>query len=342
MPWAGIRGHDDVVETLRATIARGRFPHALLFVGPAGVGKRAFALALAQALFCEHNAEEALLPCGACFGCRQVRAGSHPDLLMVAKPEDKHELPIELIRQLCLDLGRTPLRGRRRMAIVDDVDDLSPEAANAFLKTLEEPPPGAVLVLIGTSPELQLDTVRSRCRVVRFGPLSARDIAAILVDEGTVADRAEAGRLADQAGGSLARARALADPELAGFHQELIEEVARGFEAAGLGKRVEAFVNEAGKESAVKRARASDVVDELARFFQDVLHATLSVPGRGLDGPGRRAAVALAQRLDTDDAIELADRCLLAHYHLERRAHVGLTLDALLHDLGECINRLAR
>ena len=141
MSWHSVRGHDRIVTLLRSNLRNGRFPHAFLFVGPDGVGKRTFARKLAQALLCERNPEALLDPCEACPGCVQAAAGTHPDLLEVARPEDRQELPIRVIRDLCAEFSLKPGRGIRKVAIVDDVDDMNDEAANAFLKTLEEPPP---------------------------------------------------------------------------------------------------------------------------------------------------------------------------------------------------------
>ena len=203
MPWHSLRGHDRVVTTLRRALARGRLPHAFLFVGPEGIGKRAFALRLAQALLCERVPEAELDPCGRCPGCLQVMAGTHPDLLQVATPEDKHELPIRVIRDLCIDLGLKPMSGRRKVAIIDDADDMNDEAANAFLKTLEEPPPGSTLILIGTSAEAQLDTILSRCRVVRFDPLPESELAELLLEQGIAETPEAATRLARLGEGSV-------------------------------------------------------------------------------------------------------------------------------------------
>ena len=180
MSWHSVRGHDRIVTLLRSNLRNGRFPHAFLFVGPDGVGKRTFARKLAQALLCERNPEALLDPCEACPGCVQAAAGTHPDLLEVARPEDRQELPIRVIRDLCAEFSLKPGRGIRKVAIVDDVDDMNDEAANAFLKTLEEPPPGAVLILIGSSAELQLETIVSRCQVTRFEPLPEQVLAELL------------------------------------------------------------------------------------------------------------------------------------------------------------------
>src|SRR6185437_3301455 len=96
MSWQGLEGHDDVVDRFRAMLSRGRLAHTFLFVGPAGVGKRSFALRLAAALLCPNRPVEALDPCGICASCLQVAAGTHPDLLQVRKPADKSFIPLEL------------------------------------------------------------------------------------------------------------------------------------------------------------------------------------------------------------------------------------------------------
>ena len=340
MSWHSIRGHDRVVEELRRTLQQGRFPHALLFVGPEGIGKRSFARALAQALLCETRSPTELDPCAACPGCLQVEAGTHPDFLEVARPEDKHELPIRVIRALCDQFGLKPARGVRKVAVVDDADDLNDEAANAFLKTLEEPPPGAVLILIGTSADVQLPTIVSRCQVVRFDPLPAADVAALLQEQGVVPDATEAARLAALADGSLRRALGLADPDLDGFRRAMIDELAgdHGFDPPGLAHRLGDYVKQAGKETVDQRRRASLLVGELARFFRGVLWQTAGLAPPCPDAHDHHAATILAGRLEPEDVFVLADRCLEADYHIQRRLALNLILESLLHDLGKVIN----
>lgn len=336
MPWQLLRGHDRAVAGLRRSLAQGRLPHAFLFVGPEGIGKLAFALKLAQTLLCERVPEAEMDPCGACPGCVQAIGGTHPDLLRVARPEDKHELPIRVIRDLCLDLGLKPARGGRKVAIVDDADDMNDEAANAFLKTLEEPPDGSVLILVGTSPEAQLDTILSRCRVVRFDPLPEPELAAVLLEQGVAETPEAADRLARLGEGSVARARGLADPALTDFRRALIDDVAApaGFDAPALARRIEAFVKSAGKEGSAQRDRARLVVGELLRLFRGTFWQAAGLDPPSPDPADREAVAALAGRLDPEAVLSLADRCLEADYHVRRKLYMPLILDDLAHDLG--------
>jgi DNA polymerase III subunit delta' len=341
--WHSIRGHDRVVAELRRSLQQGRFPHALLFVGPEGIGKRTFAKTLAKGLLCEARPAADLDPCEACPGCLQVEGGTHPDFIEVARPEDKHELPIRVIRDLCDEFGLKPARGLRKVAILDDADDLNDEAANAFLKTLEEPPPGAVLILIGTSAEVQLQTIVSRCQVVRFDPLSQGDIAELLLEQGVVEDADVAAKLAALGDGSIQRAIGLADAELERFRRTLIDELVadHGFDPPAMAHRVLEYVKHSGKESVDQRRRASLLVGELSRFFRGVLWQTAGLAPPCPDDADRRAATALAGRLEPEDVLVLADRCLEAEYHIQRKLALNPILESFTHDLGKLINARA-
>jgi len=230
---------------------------------------------------------------------------------------------------------------RRRHGIVDDADDLNDEAANAFLKTLEEPPPGSTLILVGTSAEGQLDTILSRCRVVRFDPLSESELVEVLLEQEIAGSKSEAERLARLGEGSVARAQGLADPTLTEFRRSLFEEIAavRGFDAPALARRIEAFINQAGKEAGAKRVRARLIFGELVRLFRATFRLGAGQEPIAPDPDDRRAAASLADRLEPEAALALAERCLEAEYHVRRNLYMALVLDDLTHDLGKLIHR---
>lgn len=322
--WHGILGHDRVVEHFRRTLAAGRLASTYLFVGPPGVGKRRFALELARCLLCPQTAETALEACGACESCRLFAAGSHPDLEVVGLPPDKSELPIALFvgdqehrnqEGLCHWLALKPYLSGRRVAIIDDADHFNASSANCLLKTLEEPPPRSLLILIGTSPARQLPTIRSRSQLVRFRPLAASDVTQILLDTGLVADRVAATRLAEASGGSVARAAAAAaDPALAEFRQQLLAELpALGLGGMRLARALQAFVDEAGKEPARKRDRLRAVIG----FAIEHYRAQLTQPAS--DRPAGEAG-------DADDALRGLDSCLTALEYVDRNANLGMVI----------------
>ena len=341
MSWHSVRGHEQVFEGLRGLLASRRLPHALLFVGPSGIGKRTFARTFAKALLCDRNPGDTLDACGSCAGCLQVEAKTHPDLLEVQRPEDRQELPIRLIRQLRDEFGLKPARGRRRIAIVDDAEDFNDEAANALLKTLEEPPPGSVLILIATSAETVLPTLVSRCHVIRFSPLPVEPLAEVLTERGLAPDAESARRLASLAEGSVARAIDLGDPELERFRRQLIDEVSApaGFDPSVVAERVAGYLAQAAKDHPTKRRHAGLLVGELARLFRGTLWTTAGLESPSPDPRERQAAAALAQRLEPEDVFLLADRCLLAEHQLHRNVYLPLVFESLFHDLGRTLNR---
>jgi DNA polymerase-3 subunit delta' len=205
-----IVGQAHAVAVLRRALASGRLGQAYLFEGPGGVGKATTARALMQALACEARRGEG---CGACGPCRKVDAGTHPDLVQVGLLEEKRDIVIAQVRDVVLRCAYRPHESPRRLVIVDPADRMNVSAANALLKTLEEPPAATHFVLVSDAPSRLPITIRSRCQRLRFAPLTADHIAAHLERESGVAPE-QARFDAALAGGSLGRALALAAGEI--------------------------------------------------------------------------------------------------------------------------------
>jgi DNA polymerase-3 subunit delta' len=196
-------------------MVRGAVPHAILLVGPDGVGKTSLALDLAAGLLCTAEPLERR-PCRDCRACRLVERGTHPDLHRLGPVGPGRQVVIggpdarfRGVRDLITELALMPVEGGRRVAIIEGADRMNEDAQSALLKTLEEPPAGVTIVLCADREWRLLPTVRSRCQRVRLGPVGQRDIEAILADHG-VADAPTAARLGRLAGGRPGLAMAYA------------------------------------------------------------------------------------------------------------------------------------
>ena len=329
MAWDRVRGHDGVLAGFRAASAGGRLGQAYVFVGPDGVGKRLFALELAKALLCERPPAP-LAACDHCPACAQVAAGTHPDVFTVRTPKDKHELPVDEIRAFSAQMAMKPTRGGRKVGIVVDADDFNESSANAFLKTLEEPPPGSLLILLATGLDRQLPTILSRCQVVRFSPLEPDALRAVLAGH-DVTDPARLDRLARLGGGSVAQALALNDEEFWAVRQRLVEGLtAPRPNFSGLAEAWQQFNEGAGKDTAGQRLRASLVVRFLVEAVGQALRLAVGADVSGLDAAEEARLRAFAERLGPDRLLELLDKCVEADYHVERRVQLILVVESVL------------
>ncbi len=343
-----LRGHDSVLSRFRRTLRAGRLASTFLFVGPPGIGKKSFALLLAQGLLCDRQPEEALDPCGQCSACAQVLAGTHPDVVVVAKPADKNFIPLELLigdkehrmrEGLCHDISLKPFSGRRKIAVIDDADYLNQEGANALLKTLEEPPPHSLLILIGTSEQRQLPTIRSRCQVVRFSPLAEGDVAELLVSTGACSDESLARQAATLSGGSLAKALLWCDEDFLAFRASLLEHLAqRDYDLPPLAKTVTSFVEAAGKEAAQKRARMREVLTMALDFYEQLIATLSSAATANPKDAALQTAVAATARWWTGDAGTAAacvETCLDALGHVDANANLTALAEWWLDELSQ-------
>ena len=338
MSWKQVLGHDAVVASLTAAWKSNRLAHAYLFVGPKGVGKHSFARELAKALLCE-TPRPILDACDVCSSCKLVAAGTHPDLFMVARPEDKHEFPIAVIRGdpkepdqpgLLEQLSLKPARGGRKVAILDDADDLNEEAANCFLKTLEEPPPASILILVGVNVEQQLPTILSRCQAIRFAPLPPMLVKRLLNDKG-ITEPARQDRLLQLAAGSPGQALALDDEEVWAFRKQLLTTLGQGqIDPAATAQQWMQFIENAGKDTAAHRQRAALIFRLLIVALETALKISLGASISGMDSAEEQILRRVAERLGEDKILAWIERTLEADRQVDRKVQLVLVIEAFV------------
>lgn len=200
--------HEDIMDKLISNIRRGVSQHAYIFEGERGAGSMEAAHLFAASLICE---KQEVAPCGSCNSCILAKAGNHPDIHTVTPPKDKKNILVDQIRELLKDAYKKPYENEKKVYIVEYGDDMNEQAQNAFLKLLEEPPQYAVFVILAENTESLLLTVRSRCELIKFPPVSKDRIKEIL--EKSYPGIKNADFLARYSGGNIKRAKKLAEEE---------------------------------------------------------------------------------------------------------------------------------
>jgi DNA polymerase-3 subunit delta' len=326
--WGRIKGHSHILEGFQQVAHRHRLGHAYLFIGPEGIGKRMFAHELGKAMLCEMV--ENLTPCDRCSSCLLIEAGTHPDFLFVRRPEDANVFPVELMRDLCQSFSLKSARGRGKVAILEDADDLNDESANTFLKTLEEPPPSSLFLLIGSSRSQLIPTILSRCQVIRFAPLAEDNVADILRAKG-VSDESRLRLLLGLCPGSPGQALSLADDELWNFRQIFLDELVRSpLNPLLAGQKWLEFVESAGKEMVLQRQRADQVLLLLMAFLRDCLSWKLSEDAGLLHTDEVQRVQAFAGPRGAERLLELLERCMEAGKQIRRYIQLSLVLEGVV------------
>ena len=329
----GVVGQERAVAALARDLAQGRTAHAYLFVGPERVGKHTLALKLAQALNCEGDEP----PCDACEPCRRIERGVHADVQTVTveaaeagregEEGQQKGIHVSQVREIERVTSLKPFEGRSRAVIFDPADEMNAAAQNAFLKTLEEPPPQVTFVLVSAQEERLLPTIRSRCRQLALRLLPVPLVAEGLVGRGVEPERAQL--LARLSRGRVGWALAMAaDESLLARRDEWLEE-ARSLAAMSIAQRWELAERLA---TAFRRDR-DPVLDELTAW-QDWWRDVLLVQSRAEEG-----AVS-ADRLDDlrrdasrhsrEEIAAFVRELRSARQYLEDNVQPRLVLEALL------------
>ena len=322
MPFADIIGHDRTKLLIQAAIMQNRLAHAYLFHGEDRIGKRLLAMRLAQALLCERAAEDAEPDaCGGCRACRQVEARTHPDFLLIEPDREQAnpQIKIELIRDIEQQMIYRPLIGDRKICLIDEADRMTIGAANALLKTLEEPPDHSLFLLVSSRPYALPATIRSRCQAIRLATPAQTQVEAAVVLKRELPP-ADARFLALLCDGQLGRALDVDLKEARNAQKEFSDL----FSAKGL-QSITSVLTTA--EALAKAERGPEAFDWLLRWLRDLLLLTV---GAGTDQvlnlEQRLVVEHLAARVDVDALLNLIGELET----LERQAHRNLNIQMAL------------
>jgi len=319
MSFKDVFGQEKPITFLKNAMKRGRVSHAYLFAGPRGVGKRTAAEAFARAL---HRGEEPLDACDQCSSCLKMARGNHPDLLILV-PEGQF-IRIQEIRELQNQMRFRPFEGGKRVFILADAERMNSAAANALLKTLEEPAASNILILISSRPHQLPLTILSRCQQVRFGPLGREQIFAFLT-EGMKMDGNTASVLAASAGGSIGRALELHNEAYLKLRENLLRIISEFRKDDPLG--VLSLADVLGKE----RETLLEGLDILTAWYRDILvYMETGETDKLIHGDYLESMKVCAERMAAGDILQNMKTVSRACTAIERNANKQLTLETML------------
>ncbi len=333
MPFSDIISHERPKAILQAALRRDRVAHAYLFFGARSIGKRLTAMRFTQAINCEAPPGSADPDaCGSCRACQQINALTHPDVLLI-QPDEERATPhikIEQIRELDPHVIYLPLVGARKICIIDQADRMTLGAANALLKTLEEPPAHSVFILISDRPAAMPATVRSRCQGVRFAAPARTEVEAALImkrelppDDARFLALATEGRLGEALEADPAALRAQHGEYAALTSPKSLASVPQTLTTA---------------ETLAKADRAPEALDWLARRIRDLVLARIGADGDEILDPGSLPAPrATAHHPPVEPLLDLLDAIDEYQRSSTRNLNLHLTLEMLLIRLREVL-----
>lgn len=313
-------GHEHILNLLRQTVAEARPAHAYLFSGPEGIGKKLVAVRFAAMLNCPQLQDD---PSASCAVCRRMRDEKHPDFI-IEKPL-RGMIRIDRVRQVQSFFQFAPIEGFYRVAIIDDAHSMNRAAQNALLKTLEEPPPGRVLVLVTSKPFLLLPTVRSRCRRIRFGPIRNDILTEILQRQGLDPDKVSL--VAATSGGSVARALEMSESHFLDLRRQMIDMLADS-QSGGIRANLELSA-----EISKDKNLALDAIGIAISWVRDLSAAKESSVGSGVINSDLLDRIVLsAEHLTREQLFSIYDELVKASELVEAEINVNrnLVMDVLL------------
>jgi DNA polymerase-3 subunit delta' len=318
-----IVGHEAAVALLDNSLKNRRLPHAHLLAGPPQVGKMTLALNLAQALNCDADVK----PCGICVSCRRITELKHSDVQVIGL-EGKTETSIDQIREMEHCASLKPFEGRNRVFIIDDADQLSQEAANCLLKTLEEPPPFVHIILLSANERAVLPTIRSRCQTIRLRPLATAAVERTLIERFKVAPE-QAGILAKLSSGRIGWAiEASSDENALKERAEALHTLTATVSA----DRVERlfFATMLASQSAKNRAALQSTLALWISWWRDLLLIKGECPDAITNVDQKEVLYREAEYYDIIGIEKFINDLIRARAAIESNANARLVLDVLM------------
>jgi DNA polymerase-3 subunit delta' len=307
-------GHENNLALLARTVREGRPAHAYLFTGSDGIGKKLVALKFACLLNCDRPGED---PEGNCRTCRRIISENHPDVT-IERPE-KGMIRIDRIRDLQAFFKYAPVEGRYRVTIIDDAHLMNRSAQNALLKTLEEPPPGRILILVSAKPSLLLPTVRSRSRRIRFNPIPFSQLAELLEQRGLPLEKART--LAAMSCGSIARANEMAASSFLDLRERVVSAL-----VDPMGKTLGGLLDLSSTIS-VDRQTAVEAIEIASTWVRDLLiEQTGFNPGGWVHGDFLDRITSAAQHHNSRQLLLVYDELMKASSLIEADINVNRNL----------------
>jgi DNA polymerase-3 subunit delta' len=319
MPFGDILGQETCLAVLRRSLAAGKTAHAYLFEGIEGCGKKKTAIAFIETVFCGRDEG-----CGHCSSCRRIAQLQHPDLHLVEP--DGAFIKIDQIRDLQKELSYRPYEAPRKACIIDGVERLNPAAGNALLKTLEEPPGNALIILLTAQVDAVLPTVLSRCQRLHFPALPQTAVEQFLLGRNCAPETARIA--ASLAGGSLKRALEISADEALADRKTLLERI------NSLTTREMTPLFSAAEELSGDKENILEMLDLLATYLRDVM----LMQGGSRDAVNRDLLPLIekdARRYSLDDVMARIATVFEARYALQRNVNPRLALEVLFMRLAE-------
>ncbi|MDO8535984.1 MAG: DNA polymerase III subunit delta' [Candidatus Omnitrophota bacterium] len=314
LSFESLKGQDSAVNYLKASLRNNRISHAYIFSGPDGVGKRLAAVNFAKALNC--NSPVSGLGCDRCSSCKRIDSASHPDIFILKPEEEGDSIKIDDVRALIKDVYLKPFEARKKIYIIEGAEYMKHEAANALLKTLEEPPADSVIILLTENIKALFHTIVSRCQVVKFFPLKLKEVEEILIKEYSLSQD-DAHTLSHLSGGRLGEALKFNEEDIFTKRSLLIDKLMSGSKA-------DFDFDDIPKED------IRIYLDMILAWYSDIMNMKAGAHDYMLVNIDKKDTISReAVRLSFDRIEEIINSVIAAIMHIEQNANQKLAMSVL-------------